>query len=869
MREYYRLSADETIKDLGTSPGGLSAEEARRRLEKHGPNELEEKKRTSPLLMFLSQFTDFMILVLIAAAVISGIIGELVDSAAILVILLLNAVIGFVQEHRADKAMAALKKMALPESLVVRDGNIARLKETFLVPGDIVVLEAGAIVPADVRLTESFNLQVDEAALTGESVPVEKETGPLNGGLAIADRKNMAYKGTVITYGRGRAVVTGTGMDTELGKIAALLQGEPEQKTPLQKKLTVFGKRLALAVLAICAFIFVIGILRGEPPLLMLLTAVSLAVAAIPEALPAVITISLALGARKMVRQNALIRKLPAVETLGAVTYICSDKTGTLTQNRMTVEKLFFDGANLDLGQAQNLAGAKVIFQAMALNNDSFRDAEGRAAGDPTETALLEAAAANGIEKGAVEKECPRVAEIPFDSERKCMSTFHKEPDGTGGIIQYTKGAVDSLLGKSENVWTSEGLKILDPAEMERANQAMSAGGLRVLCVAMRKWESLPDSLDPASVESGLTILGLVGMMDPPRPEIPDAIRMCKTAGIRPVMITGDHPVTARAIAERIGLMDRAGAVITGAELDRMSLEAFEAAVEEVTVYARVVPEQKIKIVQALQDKGHIVAMTGDGINDAPALKRADIGIAMGITGTDVSKESSHMILLDDNFASIVRAVREGRKIYDNIRKFIKYLLTTNSAEIWVLFVPPLLGYPLPLLPIQILWVNLVTDSLPALALSVEPAEENIMQRPPRDPRESVFAFGLGRHVIWVGFVMALIVIYLQVWSLSHSISHWQTLVFTTLCFAQLSHVLAIRSERESLFRQGVFSNKPLLGAVSLAFALQMLIVYVPVFNRVFKTDPLTPGEILSCLALSSIIFIAVEIEKFFRRRSK
>lgn len=864
---YYRKSIDDVQRELGTGPQGLSSEEARARLEKFGPNELAEKKRTSPFMMFLSQFTDFMIVVLIAAAVISGLIGEMLDAAAILVILVLNALIGFIQEYRADRAMAALKRMALPESTVVRDGRITRLKETLLVPGDIILLETGAIVPADVRLMESFNLRIEEAALTGESVPVEKNTKVLTADLPVSDQLNMAFKGTVITYGRGRAIVAATGMNTELGKIAALLQEEGEQKTPLQKKLTGFGKRLALAVLAICAFIFFTGIARGEEPLLMLLTAVSLAVAAIPEALPAVITISLAIGARKMVQRNALVRKLPAVETLGSVTYICSDKTGTLTQNRMSVEKLYFDGKLLELNAApEGAVGLELLFRAMALNNDSFRDAEGRAAGDPTETALLEAAAARGFEKNEVEKELPRIAEVPFDSERKRMTTFHR--GGKGRITQYTKGAVDSLLERSERAWSSGGPGKLDPRKFEEANERMSADGLRVLCVAMREWDGLPAEVSPDSVETGLTILGLVGMMDPPRQEIPDAIKMCKTAGIRPVMITGDHPVTARAIAERIGLAENDDAVMTGAELEKLSLEEFESSVDKIKVYARVVPEQKIKIVQALQDRGNIVAMTGDGVNDAPALKRADIGIAMGITGTDVSKESSHMILLDDNFASIVRAVREGRKIYDNIRKFIKYLLTTNSGEIWVLFVPPFFGLPLPLLPIQILWVNLVTDSLPALALSAEPAEPDIMERPPRDPRESVFAHGLGRHVIWVGILMAAIVLFLQAYTVVNDIEHWQTLVFTTLCFCQLSHVLAIRSDRESLFQQGLFSNKLLLGAVALTFGLQLLIIYVPVFNPIFKTQPLTANEILACVALSSLVFIAVELEKYSRRRA-
>ena len=896
--DWHQKDVKEIIEQMRSSHKGISSEEAARRLGEYGPNELIERKKKTPFMIFLDQFKDFMILVLITASVISGFIGEVSDTIAIIVIVVLNAVIGFIQEYRAEKAMAALKKMSAPFAAIIRNGLSETVPSSRLVPGDIVILEAGKIVPADMRLLESASLKVEEAALTGESIAVDKHARTLRDEhLSLGDRKNMAFKGTFVTYGRGTGIVVATGMNTELGRIAAMLQDEEEIKTPLQKRLAVFGKKLAIAVLAICAIVFGIGVLRGEPVMLMLLTAISLAVAAIPEALPAVITISLALGAKKLVAQNALIRKLPAVETLGSVTYICSDKTGTLTLNKMTVEKFYVDGevVGADLRVRTKEKGEHIgsplrtLFNGLALCNDVVQDKDGNAIGDPTEIALFNNALANGFDKHDLEKKFPRVAEIPFDSDRKCMTTFHQGPRGRGAggpsddtflepsnpvtrepfqYISFTKGAVEVLIDRSDNVLTSEGLKEINRDEIIRVSNKMAADGLRVLCIAAREWNVLPDDISPGKAETGLTILGLTGMMDPPREEAREAVAMCKTAGIKPVMITGDHPITAIEIAKRLGMIeDESKATITGRSLEKLALDELEEQVEHIRVYARVAPEQKLKIVKALQDRGQFVAMTGDGVNDAPALKRSDIGIAMGITGTDVSKEASDMILLDDNFATIVNAVREGRKIYDNIRKFIKYLLTTNSGEIWTLFLAPLVGLPIPLLPIHILWINLVTDSLPALALSVEPAEEDVMGRPPRHPKESIFAHGLGIHAIWVGLLMGGVVLFVQDWSLRTGHAHWQTMVFTVLCLTQLGHVLAIRSETKSLFTIGLFSNNYLLGAVALTFILQMATIYIPALNPVFRTEPLTLSELTLTIALSSVVFFAVEIEKWRKRK--
>jgi len=662
---WYRKDLSRIFNELKTSSRGLSSGEAAERLKRLGPNELTEKKKKSPFRMFLDQFLDFMILILIAAAVIAGFIGDLSDTIAIVVIVIVNAVIGFIQEYRAEKAMEALKKMAAPTATVIRDGQPGTAPASELVPGDLVVLEAGRIVPADMRLIETAQLKVEEAALTGESVPVEKKTEALAEEVPLGDRNNMAYKGTFVTYGRGVGVVAETAMKTEFGKIAAMLQNEEEVKTPLQKRLAVFGRKLAVAVLVICAVVLGIGILRGEPPMLMLLTAISLAVAAIPEALPAVITISLALGARKLINLKALIRKLPAVETLGSVTYICSDKTGTLTLNKMTVESLFFNGCMVRSRDFKDGLGdeetASIFMSALALSNDAQSgDGGDTLLGDPTETALFDIARKNGFDKGALETTHRRVAEIPFDSDRKCMTTFH---EWEGGFVSFTKGAVDVLVERSIEVMAPAGRAAVDDLEIKGVNEAMAADGMRVLCFAMRRWDRVPDDLSPENVEKGMTLIGLVGMIDPPREEAGEAVALCRSAGIKTVMITGDHPATARAIAGKLGILDGDGsAVLTGRELEGLSPEEFAERVEHIRVYARVAPEQKLKIVKALQDRGQYVAMTGDGVNDAPALKRADIGIAMGITGTDVSKEAASMILLDDNFASIVNAVREGRR---------------------------------------------------------------------------------------------------------------------------------------------------------------------------------------------------------------
>jgi Ca2+-transporting ATPase len=879
---WHQIEPKEVLENLKSSDRGLTSEDAQSRFEQYGSNELVEKKRKSLWMMFIDQFRDFMILVLIAAAVVAGVIGEPSDTIAIAVIVILNAVLGFVQEYRAEKAMDALKNLSAPSATVIRDGHPESVSAKRLVPGDLVILEAGNVIPADMRLTETVQLRIDEAALTGESMPVEKDIKALREtDLPIGDRKNMAYKSTLVTNGRGEGVVVGTGMKTEIGRIASLLQDQDEGRTPLQKRLSSFGQKLAYAVLAICAIVFLSGLLRGEPPLLMLLTAISLAVAAIPEALPAVITISLALGAKKLVKQEALIRKLPAVETLGSVTYICSDKTGTLTLNRMTVEQLYAGGrlksseelSPMDIKEledSQLLAGDPfdLLIKSMALCIDARLEASGEVIGDPTEKALFDLAREKGYPGESLDKKYPRLAEIPFDSGRKLMTTFH--PWENGGIVSFTKGAVEEILERSEKMFTDQGQEEINRSKITETAEDIAGNGLRTLGFAMRTWEAIPDPLSTEKVETELVFIGIVGMMDPPRPEAKESVAMCRSAGIRPVMITGDHPVTAEVIARRVGIIQKNGkAVMTGRELAKLPLKEFEYKVEKIRVYARVAPEQKLKIVSALQDKGHFVAMTGDGVNDAPALKRADIGIAMGITGTDVSKQASHMILLNDDFATIVKAVREGRRIFDNIRKFIKYTLTSNSGEICTIFLAPFLGLPIPLLPIHILWINLVTDGVPGLALAVEPGERNIMNRPPRHPKESIFAHGLGTHIIWVGLLMGAVSIITQALFIDGSQTHWQTMVFTVLCLSQMGHVLAIRSEQESFFRQGALSNKPLIGAVLLTLALQMATIYVPFLNPIFKTEPLTAGELVLTILLSSIVFWAVEIEKTIKRSKR
>jgi Ca2+-transporting ATPase len=864
---WHALPTPEVARLLSVEPErGLSEEEARRRLQEHGANALREQRRRGPLQVLIGQFADVTILLLIGAAAVSGLVGDLKDTVVILGIIVLNAGIGFAQEFRAERAVAALRQMAASAAVVLRGSERRRIPAADLVPGDVVLLEAGNIVPADLRLFEAAQLKLGEAALTGESVPVDKRTEPLaEAALPLGDRTNMAFKGTVVAYGRGRGIVVATGMATELGKIAGTLAVAGEGKTPLQKRLADLGWRLALAVVAICVLIFGAGLLRGEPPLLMLLTALSVAVAAVPEALPAVVTILLALGARRMARHSALVRRLPAVETLGAVTYICADKTGTLTRNEMRAEALFADGrfATAETGGRDNPWAS--LFTAMAQCNDAGSGAEGQWTGDPTEVALARAAADAGYDRSALDGTAPRAAELPFDSERKRMTTLHRQ---ASGLIAYTKGAPESLLPRCSAMLTAGGAVDLPYAHLLATAEEMAADGLRVLAVAMRRWPTLPDSIDADAIERDLTFLGFVGLLDAPRPEVIEAVAVCRAAGITPVMITGDHPATARAVARRTGIAGSDDKVLTGAELAALSDSALAERIARVRVYARVDPAQKIRIVEALQRSGECVAMTGDGVNDAPALRKADIGVAMGRTGTDVAREAAGLILLDDDFATIVAAVQEGRRIFDNIRKFVRYAVTCNSAEIWTIFLAPFLGLPIPLLPIHILWINLVTDGLPGLALAAEPAERDVMQRPPRPPKQSIFADGLWQHTIWVGLVMAGLALFTQAYALGAGLPHWQTMVFTVLTLSQMAQVLAIRSERLSLFQQGIFTNLPLLGAVVLTVLLQLATIYVPVLNPIFHTSPLTLVELALCLALSSAIFFIVETGKWLARRS-
>jgi Ca2+-transporting ATPase len=861
--EWHTMGAAQVCAALDVdAKQGLTHEVVVLRRASFGENSIQEQGRRNLLRLLLSQFTDFMIVVLIVAAVISGMVGELVDSIAIVVIILLNGLIGFIQDYRAEQAINALRQLAAPTAKVRRNGRIQTLASNELVPGDIVLLEAGNIVPADLRALEIVQLLVNEASLTGESVSIEKDAAAVAAAQSsLGERSNMLYKGTVVTQGRGMGVVTATGMLTELGKIASLLETSGDSRTPLQRRLARFGQRLALAVLAVCAIIFAAGLFRGEPVLLMFLTAVSLAVAAIPEALPAVVTVSLALGARKMVQHHALVRRLPAVESLGSVTYICSDKTGTLTENSMRLEAVFADGV-LQPGLSSHGEFWRQLGSALALNNEVAVNAKGKPVGDPTEVALYQAAHQAGFSKETLELERPRIDEVPFDSMRMRMTTLHDSDDG---VIAYMKGAPERVIPLCDAVLGDSGTTPLDKHEWQGQAMSLAEQGYRVLAVAYRHWQQRPDE-GGDGLERNLTLLGLLALIDPPRAEVAEAVALCRQAGIIPVMITGDHPATAHAIAVRLGICAADDVVVTGADLAGMSDEQLAGQVETLKVYARVDPAQKIHIVTALQQRGHFVAMTGDGVNDAPALKRADIGVAMGRIGTDVAREASQLVLLDDNFATIVAAVREGRRIFDNIRKFIKYTMTSNSGEIWTLFLAPFLGMPIPQQPIHILWINLVTDGLPGLALSMEAGEKNIMRRPPRPPQESVFAHGMWQHMLWIGLLIGGVSIFTQAWAINHGLPHWQTMTFTTLTVAQLVHSIVIRSETESLFTIGLFSNKPLLGAVLLTLVLQLAVIYLPPLQPIFKTQALTAGELAFCLAMSGVIFIAVELEKWLAR---
>ena len=864
---WHRLDVADIVTTLSVDPvRGLSETQVAERLTTNGPNALAESKRRSALRIVVDQFRDVMVLVLAAAAVVAGAVGEPHDSIAIAAILILNATLGFFQELRAERAMAALRAMAAPNARVRRDGTLRTVPAATLVPGDVVLLEAGAIVPADLRLVAAPNLRVDESALTGESQAIDKGTDPLERESAsLGDRVNMAYKGTVVTFGRGEGVVVATGMRTELGRIAALLEDAESTISPLQRRLKRFAAQLAVVVLVLCALLFGIGLMRGEAPLLMFLTALSLAVAAMPEALPAVITVSLALGARRMVSRNALIRHLPAVETLGSVTYICSDKTGTLTQNRMEVVAVRRPPFRAVAESAFDTPEPELL-RAMALNSDATIATDGRAEGEPTEAALLQYAHTVGGDVAALQQRLPRAAELPFTSERGRMSTAHV--DGAHGMLLVMKGAPERVVG----FCTSElrdGIAVpIDRALAERTAQDMAASGLRVLAFAVRHDMAIDARSLHETSESEMTLLGLVGLLDPARPEAAGAVAECSAAGIVVVMITGDHAATASAVARQLAIAEpHSPDAVTGDALQRMDDNTLRERVDEFRVYARVAPEQKIRLVRALQARGEYVAMTGDGVNDAPALRQADIGIAMGRAGTDVAKEAADMVLVDDNFASIVAAVREGRQVYDNIRKFIRYILTGNSAEIWLLLLAPFAGLPLPLLPIHILWINLVTDGLPGLALAIEPADREVMRRPPRPPTESVFAHGLWQHALWVGLLMGGVSLFTQGWAFNNGLAHWQSMTFTVLALSQLGHVFAVRSERHSLFTLGLRSNRPLTWAVLATAAMQLATLYVPALQRVFKTQALAWQELLLCVLLSSIPFLAVEGEKVLVRR--
>jgi P-type Ca2+ transporter type 2C len=923
MVAWHTMTREYVLERLKAAEEGLSSGEVEERLAHYGQNQLEERGLRSPWKVLLGQFTEIMVVVLLIAAAISLIMGHGTDAIVILIIVILNAILGFTQEYRAERAMAALKQLSVPTVRVRRDDQIREVEATSLVPGDIVLLEAGDRVPADARVVESVNLRVEEAALTGESVPVDKIEKPLEGeNLPVGDRRNMVFMGTAITYGRGSVVVVETGMKTELGNIADMLQEVSEESTPLQRKMAELGKWLAIGAAILVAIVFAVGVWQGGDVGEMFLTAVSLAVAAVPEGLPAVVTIALALGAQRMVKRQALIRKLPAVETLGSVTTICSDKTGTLTENRMTVTMLDVAGSTLNLTARMEHTGATLspddepivepdrdialLLAGGTLVNDASLEPDDnpengyRAIGDPTEGALVVAAARLGLWKTEMEEQMPRIAEVPFTSERKRMTTVHRAPqngagaDGDNGLahvlkmlpndgyVLFTKGAVDQMLDICDRVWNEGQVQPLDAAwreRIEKANNGLAQEGMRVLGVAMRPLDVLPDQTDEEALEAEEIFVGLAGMIDPPRAEVRDAVAECRTAGIRPVMITGDHPLTALNIARDLGIVqeERQGnhQVITGQQLAEMPVEELEKHVREISVYARVSPEHKVKIVEALKDQGEIVAMTGDGVNDAPALKRADIGVAMGITGTDVSKEASDMVLLDDNFATIVHAVEEGRTIYENIRKFVKYTMSSNIGEIIVMLVAPLAGLPIPLNAIQILWINLVTDGLPGLALSVEPATPDTMQRPPHPPTESVLARGLGTYMLWVGPLLGIVALLPEFLAAANmggmtlGGEAYHTVVFTTLAMAQMGNALAIRSDRLTLLQLGLFTNPALLGAVLLTFFLQMAVVYVPFLQNIFDTVPLTLEQLLISLGLSTIVFIVVEVVKWIRQQTE
>jgi len=900
---WYQIEPEDVLAELQVDrKHGLTEEQVIQRREEYGRNEIIDRGGRSIWKMLWAQLTDTMVLVLFAAAVISVLVSDWKDAIAIVAIVLLNTIIGLFQEYRAEKAMNALKQMASPFVKVKRSGNTIEIDSKELVPGDIIFLEAGSKIPADSRLINSANIRVEEASLTGESEPIDKTIPALsNENMPIGDRTNMLYMGTTVTYGRGEGIVVNTGMATELGRIAEMIQGVQEDQTPLQKRMDKMGKTLAIISLGVVALVFFLGLLRGENPADMILTSVALAVAAVPEGLPAVVAIALALGAQRMLKNQALIRKLPAVETLGSVTVISSDKTGTLTANQMQLTILDVAGNTLqidclpgdcdpELAWDQLNLEVQMLLIGGTLNNDAQisdleEDPKGiQILGDPTEGALLAAANNLGLRKNDLDQLFPRMAEVPFTSERKRMTTLHQidnqnqlvfppipraMSDKEPSTISFTKGAVDGLLEISSAVYMDGEVHELDTSwrtRIESATEEMAKNGLRVLGLAFQLPDQVHESDLETKAERDLVFVGLYGMMDPPRPEAYQAIQISQQAGIRTIMITGDHPLTAERIARDLGIFQD-GQVVTGRELSQMNDQDLEEIARDVNVFARVSPEHKLRIVTALQNRGEIVAMTGDGVNDAPALRKADIGVAMGITGTDVSKEASDMVLLNDNYATIVGAVREGRTIYENIRKFIKYTMTSNAGEVIVMLFAPFFGLPLPLTALQILWINLVTDGLPGLALSIEPTEKDAMQRPPVDPRKGIFSEGLGIYITWVGLLMGGVSLGLGVWGWMTGNPYWSTMVFTTITLSQMGHALAVRSENHSLFELGLLSNKAMLAAVVSTLVLQLLITYVGPLQEIFNTKPLPPLELALSLGLSLVVFLAVEAEKWIKRR--
>lgn len=888
----------DVAKVLEVHPGkGLSVKEVHHRLQEIGKNVLAVKKGVHPVFLFLGQFKDFMVIVLLAATLVSGLLGEIADSITILSILIINAILGFIQEFRAERSMESLRSLTAPEARVMREGVEQRILAAEVVPGDIVLLEAGDRIPADIRWIQAVNIEVEESALTGESHPVSKSIAPLQDELTpMADRQNMGYMGTSVVNGRGAGVVVATGMDTEMGVIAGMLQSVEDEETPLQKRLAELGKWLVLLSLLVCVIVVVTGILRGEGFYKMFFTGVSLAVAAIPEGLPAIVTVALAVGVQRMVKRQAIIRKLPAVETLGCATVICSDKTGTLTQNEMTVRQIYSDGRSIAVsGQGYDPKGdfygadptrekdplregltiaalcnnsrlTKKGVQVAGLFRSRGNDAPWGVEGDPTEGAILVAAAKAGIWREVLERKQKRIGELPFDSNRKRMSVVY---EGKQGRKAYIKGAPDMIVRLCRKELTSQGVVDLSPERRQsimRANDDMARHALRILAVAEKPLANT-DKLDER-VEQDLTFVGLLGMIDPPRPSAVRAIKVCRQAGIKPVMITGDHRLTAEAVAHELGILQgKSTGIITGEELERLSDEDLSRRVMDLSVYARVTPKDKLRIVRALKKRDQVVAMTGDGVNDAPAVKEADIGVAMGLTGTDVTKEASAMVLGDDNFATIVAAVEEGRGIYDNIRKFIRYLLSCNLGEVLTMFLSTLVGLPLPLLPIQILWVNLVTDGLPAMALGVDGSEPGIMSRPPRVPGESIFARGLARKIGIRGTIIGLGTLFVFVAGLFMGVNMLgaRTMAFTTLVFSQLFHVFDCRSEERSIFEVGLLTNPYLVGAVMVSTIMQLSVIYLPPLQSIFKTTALHSWQWMLILCVAGGPSVLLGFVRFIR----